>query len=342
MSIQLADRSIKYPIGVCENLLIKINKFVFLVDCVVLEIDEDELVLMILGQPFLATDRAVIDAHEGKLSLRVGNETVAFNIGKTMKSKYSHDDYLYCTNYTAKLVQEQWIETVDHDEKWIEAEEGDSTMWILLLQKFDIEIRDNKGTENLAADNLSWLENPDLGKLTKAEIRDPFPKEQLMTISNKGTFYGMNHSYLSNVQSKSYDGVSMETRQFKSFDSVTAAHQQDIIVSPQLRGKSLKLDSLISSVMRADWFKIVMLVNESTTSLQGMRHPKSGNPGKSSGNTSENSCTIGTPQVASPPTYPQPFWMNTDDLLVINDQRMVLRQPILTDDDVKTAKLYGY
>ncbi|GKB38154.1 putative reverse transcriptase domain-containing protein [Tanacetum coccineum] len=66
MSIQLANRSIKYHIGVCENLLVKINKFIFLIYFVVLEMDEDELVPIILGRPFLATTRAVIDVYEGK------------------------------------------------------------------------------------------------------------------------------------------------------------------------------------------------------------------------------------------------------------------------------------
>ncbi|GKE05925.1 DNA-directed DNA polymerase, partial [Tanacetum coccineum] len=149
MSIQLADRSIKYPIGVCENLLmkvskfifpvnfvvlemdenelvlnilgrpfgvcenllVKVSKFIFPVDFVVLEMDEDELVLNILGWPFLATARAVIDVHEGKLSLRVGSETITFNIGKSMKSIHSHDDYLYYADHTAKMVQEQWVDT---------------------------------------------------------------------------------------------------------------------------------------------------------------------------------------------------------------------------------------
>ncbi|GKF70968.1 DNA-directed DNA polymerase, partial [Tanacetum coccineum] len=87
MSIQLANRSIKYPIGVCKNLLVKLHKFIFLVDFVVLETDEDELVLIILGWLFLATARAIIDVHEGKLSLRVGNENVTFYIRKSMKSK---------------------------------------------------------------------------------------------------------------------------------------------------------------------------------------------------------------------------------------------------------------
>nr|GEV68049.1 hypothetical protein [Tanacetum cinerariifolium] len=94
-----------------------------LVDFVVFEIDEDEAVPIILGRPFLATDRAVIDVHEGKLSLRVGNETITFNIGKFMRSRYSRDDYLYCADHTTKLVREQWVDTNDHDGKWIKAEE---------------------------------------------------------------------------------------------------------------------------------------------------------------------------------------------------------------------------
>ncbi|GJR62552.1 hypothetical protein Tco_1504714 [Tanacetum coccineum] len=91
--------------------------------CSVLEMDEDELVPIILGWPFLATDRAVIDVHERKLSLRVKNETITLNIGKSIKSKYSRNDYLYCADHTAKLVQEQWIKTIDHDGKWVEVEE---------------------------------------------------------------------------------------------------------------------------------------------------------------------------------------------------------------------------
>ncbi|GKE42928.1 reverse transcriptase domain-containing protein [Tanacetum coccineum] len=51
--------------------------------------------------------------------------------------------------------------------------------------EFDIKIRDKKGAENLVADHLSRLENPNLGKLTRAEIRDLFPKERLMAISDK-------------------------------------------------------------------------------------------------------------------------------------------------------------
>ncbi|GKB18964.1 hypothetical protein Tco_0852887, partial [Tanacetum coccineum] len=40
-----------------------------------------------------------------------------------MKSKHSHNDFLYCADHTAKLIREQWVDTIEHDEKWIEAED---------------------------------------------------------------------------------------------------------------------------------------------------------------------------------------------------------------------------
>ncbi|GKC50871.1 reverse transcriptase domain-containing protein [Tanacetum coccineum] len=60
-----------------------------------------------------------------------------------------------------------------------------SILGLIQDHQSDIEIRDKKGAEILAADHLSRHENPDLGKLTKAEIRDLFPEERLMAISDK-------------------------------------------------------------------------------------------------------------------------------------------------------------
>lgn len=84
MNIQLADRSVKYPLGICENVLVKIGNFKFLVDFVILEMEEDNLVPIIVGRPFLATAHAVIDIHDGKLTLRVGTDSLTFDIKDTM------------------------------------------------------------------------------------------------------------------------------------------------------------------------------------------------------------------------------------------------------------------
>ncbi|XP_022040159.1 uncharacterized protein LOC110942698 [Helianthus annuus] len=85
MSIQLADSSVKYPRGIVENMLVKIDKFVFPVDFVILDMDEDKNVPLILGRPFLATARALIDVCTGRLTLRVDDEEVTFDIGKSMQ-----------------------------------------------------------------------------------------------------------------------------------------------------------------------------------------------------------------------------------------------------------------
>ncbi|XP_035834130.1 uncharacterized protein LOC118482653 [Helianthus annuus] len=74
MSIQLADRSIKYPHGVAENLLVKVGDFVFPADFVILDMEEDTEVPLILGRPFLATAHTMVDMSDGKLTLRVGDK----------------------------------------------------------------------------------------------------------------------------------------------------------------------------------------------------------------------------------------------------------------------------
>ncbi|CAH9074071.1 unnamed protein product [Cuscuta epithymum] len=55
MCIQLADRSVKYPQGIIEDVLVKVDKFIFPVDFVILDMDQDREVPLILGRPFLAT-----------------------------------------------------------------------------------------------------------------------------------------------------------------------------------------------------------------------------------------------------------------------------------------------
>ncbi|XP_075674887.1 uncharacterized protein LOC142644092 [Castanea sativa] len=85
ISLQLADRSINYPRGVIEDVLVKVDKFIFPADFIVLDMDEDEEIPLILGPPFLATGRTLIDVQQGKLVLRVEEDEVTFDVFKSME-----------------------------------------------------------------------------------------------------------------------------------------------------------------------------------------------------------------------------------------------------------------
>ena len=84
ITLQMADRSMAQPEGVLKDVLVKVGKFIFLVDFVVMKIEEDTQVPLLLERPFLATGVALIDVKKGELTLRVGNETVHFNLNKSM------------------------------------------------------------------------------------------------------------------------------------------------------------------------------------------------------------------------------------------------------------------
>ena len=71
VTLQLVDRSLKHPWGVIEDVLVKVDKFIFPADFIVLDIKEDKEIPIILGIPFLATYRAMIDVQKGELKLRV-------------------------------------------------------------------------------------------------------------------------------------------------------------------------------------------------------------------------------------------------------------------------------
>ena len=95
VSLQFADRSIKYASGVVEDVLVKVDKLIFPADFVVLEMEEDVEIPIILGRPFLATEEALIDVREGKLVLRLeGEYQVTFNVFKKMKYPIEPNDVL--------------------------------------------------------------------------------------------------------------------------------------------------------------------------------------------------------------------------------------------------------
>ncbi len=86
--IQLADRTIKYPKGIVEDVLVQVKDFIFPVDFYIIDMDPDlpsSQTDVVLGRPFLRTARAMIDCYDGSIELAFCGEKLKFKISDSMR-----------------------------------------------------------------------------------------------------------------------------------------------------------------------------------------------------------------------------------------------------------------
>nr|GEW83388.1 reverse transcriptase domain-containing protein [Tanacetum cinerariifolium] len=96
--LELADRTISKPTGVAENVLVKVGKFYFPADFVVLDFIADPRVPLILGRPFLSTSYALIDVYEGGIILRHDEQSLTLKCGDTPSISYNNLESLNKVN----------------------------------------------------------------------------------------------------------------------------------------------------------------------------------------------------------------------------------------------------
>nr|GEV26780.1 hypothetical protein [Tanacetum cinerariifolium] len=94
MVLELADRTISKPIGVAENVFVKVRKFYFPADFVFLDFIVDPRVPLILGRPFLSTAHALIDVYEGEIILRHDEQSLTLKCGDTPSIAYDNFESL--------------------------------------------------------------------------------------------------------------------------------------------------------------------------------------------------------------------------------------------------------
>ncbi|GJY69054.1 reverse transcriptase domain-containing protein [Tanacetum coccineum] len=112
MTLELADRSITHPKGLAEDVYVKVGKFHFPTDFVVVDFEADPRVPLILGRSFLRTGRALIDVYGEEITLRVDNEAITFNLDQTTRYSSTNDKLVnridiideVCEEYTPKLL----------------------------------------------------------------------------------------------------------------------------------------------------------------------------------------------------------------------------------------------
>ncbi|GKC04578.1 reverse transcriptase domain-containing protein [Tanacetum coccineum] len=169
-SINLMPLSVAYPVGVAKDVFVKVGKFYFSTDFVVVDYDVDPRVPLILGRPFLRMARALIKVHGEELTLRVNDEAITFKVGHTSRDSYNYYDEtvqqvnvidVACEEYAQEVLEFQILSNLDDDYYGME---GD----ILYLEKL---------LNEDPSPNLPPMKNDDLKQvdvtITKPSIEEP-------------------------------------------------------------------------------------------------------------------------------------------------------------------------
>nr|GEV96517.1 hypothetical protein [Tanacetum cinerariifolium] len=157
MTLELANRSITCPIGVAEDVFVKVGKFHFPTDFVVVDFETDPRVPLILGRSFLRIGHALIDVYEEEITLRVNDESVTFNLNQTMRYSSTYDD-----NSMNR------VDVID-----------------IACEKFVQDVLDFK--YNSKSSNPTMVSNPSFSKETKSEFfKEPIVKSSSPTLTPFG------------------------------------------------------------------------------------------------------------------------------------------------------------
>jgi hypothetical protein len=118
LTFLLADRSVKVPIEIVEDVLVQVDKFIYLVDFIILDTQPVETfnpIPVILGRQFLATSNALINYRNGLMKLSFGNMTMEMNIFNICKQPEDDND-LQEVDLIEKLIYDQFESTLSKTE----------------------------------------------------------------------------------------------------------------------------------------------------------------------------------------------------------------------------------
>ncbi|GJU27118.1 hypothetical protein Tco_1165739 [Tanacetum coccineum] len=173
LTVELADRTMKYPKGIAENVLVGIGKFTFPIDFIILDMPEDIKVPLILRRPFLSTASAKIDVYKRKITLRVGEEKIIF---KSVKPASSIVKRVYMLSLRERM--ELDLEARPCERLW--RNQGDDLMPTIEEGEVIKEFRTRDEDLNTGIDDYPILENMDAYRddgMSDVIFGEPFLRE---------------------------------------------------------------------------------------------------------------------------------------------------------------------
>nr|GEZ25355.1 reverse transcriptase domain-containing protein [Tanacetum cinerariifolium] len=130
MVLELANRTISKPTGVAENVFVKVSKFYFPADFVILDFVADPRVPLSLGRPFLSTTHSLIDVYDGEITLRHDDQSLTLKCGDTPSISYNNLESLNKDMYDSwKSRMELYMLNRQHGRMILESAEQGPLIW---------------------------------------------------------------------------------------------------------------------------------------------------------------------------------------------------------------------
>nr|GEV06314.1 DNA-directed DNA polymerase [Tanacetum cinerariifolium] len=122
MTLELVDQYITRPKGVAEDVFVKVGKFYFSIDFVVVDIEADPWVPLILRRSFLRTGYALINVYGEEITLRVNDEAVTFNLNQTARYSSTYDDFSINQIDIIDVAREEYAQEILETEAYLKDE----------------------------------------------------------------------------------------------------------------------------------------------------------------------------------------------------------------------------
>ncbi|GJW64175.1 reverse transcriptase domain-containing protein [Tanacetum coccineum] len=172
MTLELADRSITYPKGLAEDVFVKVRKFHFPTDFVVVDFEADPRVPLILGISFLRTGRALIDVYGEEITLWVDNEAVTFNLDQTTRYSSINDKSVNRIDIIDAVCEEYAPELLGFSSGGNPAPTSEPFTFEFILEEIEAYLKDDSISSEI--DYADCNPEEDICSIKKLLNNDPF------------------------------------------------------------------------------------------------------------------------------------------------------------------------
>nr|GEX74324.1 reverse transcriptase domain-containing protein [Tanacetum cinerariifolium] len=209
MVLELADRTISKPTGVAENVFVKIGKFYFPADFVVLDFIAYTRVPLILGRPFLSTAHALIDVYEGEIILRHDEQSLTLKCGDTPLISYNNFQYLNkvdlidatCEEYSQEVLGFSDVVANDNSTPYFEPIVSNSSPTLTPFNESDFYLKEIKDCLNNDS-NLEEIEDSEFDMERDILILEALLNSDPEPLLNQKDYFPKAHNDLKVIESK--------------------------------------------------------------------------------------------------------------------------------------------